>query len=223
MNAIITDYDYTLSDKFMTVELLSLLEKLKITIPGYKKEYTNLKKLYDSGEMQYNDFVDGDMHFIKKYLKGVKYTDLLKVLREDFEPEKNIFGWAKEIRNVFNEDNWMFIIVSSTMGTCLEGVQDVLNFDTYLASSYEIKNQKFTGEFSCQVKSEQKGQYVAALKNSFEKTIVVGDAPGDFGMMKFADKAFLFEPKESTLKITEDLDFEILDRNNALERLKKEI
>lgn len=223
MNAIITDYDHTLSDKFMTVEFLHLLEDLGVTNPGYKKEYANLGKLYRSGEIKYNDFVDRDMDLIRKYLKGVKHTDVLRVIREDFEPEKNLFDWSKKIREVFNKDEWMFIVVSSTMGACLESVQEHLDFDTYLASSYETKGTLYTGEFSCEVKSEQKGQYVAALKGAFEKTIVVGDAPGDFGMMKFADKAFLFEPKESTLEQVGNLKFEVVDRKNVLEKLKKEI
>lgn len=219
MNAIITDYDYTLSDKFMTVEFLHLLEKLEITKPGYAKEYAQLKKKYVSGDLKYNDFVDRDMYFIRKYLKGVKYTDVLKTLREEFEPEKNLFDWSKEIRKHFPKDEWMFIIVSSTMGFCLEEVQEYLDFDTYLASSYEVKNTVFTGEFNCQVKSEQKGQYVAGLKGSFQKTVVVGDAPGDFEMMKFADHAFLFEPKESTLEQVKDLKFSLVDRNNVIDKL----
>ncbi len=223
MNAIITDYDHTLSDKFMTVELLHLLEDLKVTSPGYKKGFSNLIDSYKRDEIGYNEFVSKDMEFIKKYVKGVEYTKLLKVLREDFEPEKNLFSWSKKIRETFNKDEWMFVIVSSTMGVCLENVQDILDFDTYLASSYEVKNGVFTGEFSCQVESEQKGQYVAGLKGSFNKTIVVGDAPGDFKMMKFADKAFLFEPKESTLKQAGDLKFEVVDRENVLDKLEKEI
>ncbi len=223
MNAIITDYDYTLSNKFMTVEFLSLLEDLEITKPGYKKEYEELKKLYDSGDLKYEDFVKKDMEFIKKYLKGVKYTNVLRALREDFDLEKNIFDWSKEIRKIFNKDEWMFIVVSSTAGFCLEKAQDTLDFDTYLASSYEIKDKVFTGEFSCQVRGEEKGQYVAGLKGSFGKTIVIGDAPGDFKMMKFADKAFLFEPKESTLQEAEDLDFDVVSRDDVLEKLKKEI
>ncbi len=223
MNAIITDYDYTLSDKFMSVEFLHLLEDLKITSSGYKKDYAKLRKLYKSGEIMYDEFVDRDMNLIKKYLKGAKYTDVLRVLRENFEHEKNLFDWSKEIRGIFDKNDWMFIIVSSTIGTCLEKMQTILNFDTYLASEYEIENRLYTGEFSCQVKSEQKGQYVAALKGSFEKTIVVGDAPGDFGMMKFADKAFLFEPEKSTLEQSDGLEFEVVDRENILNKLKKEI
>ena len=222
MNAIITDYDYTLSDKFMTVELLHLLEDLKITNPGYKKDYADLVSSYRSNEIKYNDFVSKDMEFIKKYLKGVKYTEILKVLREDFKPEENLFDWSKKIREVFAKDDWMFVIVSSTMGVCLENVQDILDFDTYLASSYEIKNNVFTGEFSCKVASEEKGQYVAGLKGSFNKTIVIGDAPGDFEMMKFADKAFLFEPKESTLEQVGDLKFDVVDRDSIIGKLKKE-
>ncbi len=223
MKAIITDYDHTLSDKFMTVEFFHLLEDLKITNPGYKKEYARLRDRYKSEEIKYNDFVEKDMDLIKKYLKGVKHTDVLKVIREDFDPEKNLFDWSRQIRDLFNKDEWMFIVVSSTMDACLESMQEHLGFDTYLASSYETKGTLYTGEFSCEVKSEQKGQYVAALKGAFEKTIVVGDAPGDFGMMKFADKAFLFEPRESTLEQVENLEFEIVDRKNVIEKLKKEL
>lgn len=223
MKAIITDYDHTLSDKFMTVEFLHLLEDLEITNPGYKQDYAKLRKLYRSGEIKYNDFVERDMNLIRKYLKGVKHTDVLRVIREDFEPEKNLFDWSKEVRKLFNKDEWMFIVVSSTMDSCLESMQESLGFDTYLASSYETKGTLYTGEFSCEVKSEQKGQYVAALKGAFDKTIVVGDAPGDFGMMKFADKAFLFEPKESTLEQVGDLKFDVVNRENVLEKLGKEI
>jgi len=223
MNAIITDYDYTLSDKFMTVELLTLLEELKISPPGYKKDYADLRKKYNSGAIKYNDFVSEDMGFIKKYLKDVKYTDVLKVLREKFEPEKNLFTWSKEIQNIFNKNDWMFIIVSSSMGICIEQMQDILGFDTYLASSYEVKNSVFTGEFSCKVDGEKKTQYVAGLKSSFEKVIVVGDAPGDFGMMKFADIALLFEPNEETKKELDGDNFEIVDRESILPRLQKEL
>lgn len=220
MNAIITDYDYTLSNKFMTVELLHMLEDLKIINPGYKKEYANLKKRYDSGEVKYNDFVKYDMDFIRKYLKGVKYTDFLRALREEFQPEKNLLEWSKEIKNIFDKDNWMFIVVSSTIGICLEQTQDILDFDTYLASSYEVKDTLFTGEFSCQVDSQKKGQYVAGLKPSFEKIIVIGDAPGDFEMIKFGDFPFLFEPNEHTLKQAENLTYEVVNRDNILKKLK---
>ena len=223
MKAIITDYDYTLSDKFMTVELLHLLEELKVTKPGYAKDYIELKKQYDDGVVNYNDFVKNDQFFLQKYLKGVEYVDVLRVVRESLNPEKNLFEWSKEIRSIFNEKDWMFIIISSTMGFCIEQLQDELEFDTYLASSYEVKQGVFTGEFSCQVKKEQKAKYVENLKPSFEKIVVVGDAPGDFGMLELADSAFLFEPNEKTLAEKGDLKCKIVDRNNIVDYLEQEL
>lgn len=221
MNAIITDYDYTLSDKFMTVELLHLLEELGVTKSGYSKEFNKIKESYFNKEKSYDEFVDADMALIKKYLKGVEYTKFLKVLREDFKPEENLFDWSKNIREIFPKEEWMFIVVSSTIGICLEQLQDVLDFDTYFASSYEVKNKVFTGEFSSQVRGQEKTQFVAGLQGNFEKTIVVGDAPADFGMMKFATSAFLFEPKDSTLKEAKGIDLEVVDRENILEKLKE--
>ena len=117
MKAIITDYDHTLSEKFMTVELLRLLEKLKVTKPGYAKDYEGLRDKYVRGEVKYNDFVKTDMAFIRKYLKGVKYIDVLRIIREDLKPEKNIFDWSKKIREIFKKEEWMFIVISSTMGS----------------------------------------------------------------------------------------------------------
>ncbi len=220
MKAIITDYDYTLSEKFMTVELLRLLEKLKVTESGYSADYENLRNLYHAGEVNYNDFVKNDMIFIRKYLKGVEHTKVLEVIRQDLKPEANIFTWAKEIRKIFNKEEWMFIVISSTMGSCLEYVQEYLDFDTYLASSYEVKGGVYTGEFSCQVKKEEKANYVKALKPSFEKIVVIGDAPGDFGMLELADHAFLFEPKEKTLVEAEGLNFKVVNRDDILKNLK---
>ncbi len=221
MKAIITDYDYTLSDKFMTVELLLLLEKLKIIKSGYAKEYQELRQGYVDKSVKYNDFVKNDMNFIRKYLKGVAYSDVRKVIQQELKPEKNLLNWSKEIRKIFKKDEWLFIVISSTMGDCLEKVQELLDFDTYLASRYEIKDRAFTGEFSCQIKKEEKADYVRKIKPSFEKIIVVGDAPGDFGMMEHADKAFLFEPDENTLSELKNSSFEIVNRENVLQKLKQ--
>ncbi len=223
MKAIITDYDHTLSDKFMTVELLHLLEKLKISRPGYAKDYGELRKRYQEGSKSYNDFVKSDMFFIRKYLKGVRYADVLRVIREELNAKKNIFDWSKKIREIFKKEEWLFIVISSTMGECLESVQEELQFDTYLASSYSVKNNVFTGEFSCQIKKEEKANYVKRMRNSLEKIIIVGDAPGDFGMMEYGDKSFLFEPNEKTITELGDLKVEIVNEENILQKLQKEI
>jgi len=90
MKAIITDYDYTLSDKFMTVEFLFLLEAKGI-IKGYVKDYKQLRSDYEKNKKSYNEFVKTDMENMKKYLKGVEYLEVIKVLREDFKPEENVF------------------------------------------------------------------------------------------------------------------------------------
>jgi HAD superfamily phosphoserine phosphatase-like hydrolase len=224
MKAIITDYDYTLSDKFMTVELLFLLEEKKI-IEGYVKDYKKVRADYETGKKSYNEFVYADMENIKRYLEGVEYMDVVRVLREDFNPEKNVFDWTKEIKNIFRPEEWLFIVVSSSMDLCIEKMQDHLGFDTYYCSSYEVKDQKFTGEFRCQVKSEEKGRYVKQLSRDLEKIVVVGDAPGDFEMIEFGSSAYLFEPDENTLaeKKKSKLDCEIVDRNNILEKLKTEV
>ena len=92
-----------------------------------------------------------------------------------------------------------------------------------MASSYEVKESLFTGEFSCQIRKEEKENYVRTLKPSFEKTVVIGDAPGDFGMMEVADAAFLFEPNEKTLEELGKSDFQIVNRENILQNLKKEV
>jgi phosphoserine phosphatase len=223
VKAIITDYDYTLSDKFLTVELFLFLEEKKMTPLGYKKEFNELRQEYHDGKKEYNEFVAADMDLIKKYIKNLKYTDLLRTLREDFDIEGNLFDWSKKIREFFKQDEWMFIIVSSSFGVAIEQMQDVLDFDTYLASSYEVKSGFFTGEFSCHVTSKEKRNYVKMLKDSFEKIIVVGDAPGDFGMMEFANSAFLFEPDEKTRNEIGDIKHRVVNRDNILEFLKKEI
>ncbi len=222
MKAIITDYDYTLSDKFLTVEFLHLLEE-KGVIQGYKKEYKGLIDSYRKGEVSYNDFVATDMDFIKKYLKGVEYTKIIETIREDFNPEKNIFNWSKQIRDTFKQDEWLFIVISSTMDLLLESVQDILEFDSYYCSTYEIKDKKFTGEFKCQVKSEEKGKYVKMLSKDLDYLVVVGDAPGDFEMMKYANSAYLFEPDQYTINKLDDMECKIIDRDNALKTLQKEV
>ncbi len=224
MKAIVTDYDYTLSDKFLTVELLFLLEQ-KGVIKGYKNYYMLLREDYDKGKVSYNSFVNKDMSFIKKYLKDVSYLDVLKIIREDFDVEKNLFDWSKEIRKMFPSEEWIFIVISSTMDLCLEEAQEILDFDTYFCSSYEVKDGKFTGEFNRQVKSKEKGDYIKKLSKDLEKVVVIGDAPGDFEMMKCSSSCFLFEPNAHSMNEfkTAGIDCEIVNRKNILSFLEKEI
>lgn len=109
------------------------------------------------------------------------------------------------------------------MDLLLESVQDILEFDSYYCSTYEIKDKKFTGEFKCQVKSEEKGKYVKMLSKDLDYLVVVGDAPGDFEMMKYANSAYLFEPDQYTINKLDDMECKIIDRDNALKTLQKEV
>lgn len=218
MKAIITDYDYTLSKKFMTVELLKALEEKGLLKKEYRKEYSKIKKNYSQGELSYNDLVKTNMELMSTCLKDVSYMEVIRILKDEFDVSGNIYEWATKIKDIFRDD-WLFIVVSSTMDLCLEDVQENLKFDTYLASSYQVIGGKFTGEMSSRVESEDKARYVKSLRKSFEQIIVIGDAPGDFGMLDQADVAILFEPNEHTLKEVKNDKYIIANSENIIDIL----
>jgi HAD superfamily phosphoserine phosphatase-like hydrolase len=196
MKIAVFDLDMTISDGYSGADISAEFEKANLIKPGFIAGQAKIREDYFSGKIDYNDVVSPLNKLIEETYKGADFVEIRKFIKEEYQPEKKIYEWVPDLFDYLHKKDYLIAIVSGSFDFYVEALQDILDFDTFYASSYEVEGGLFTGKNNFFVNDVVKATYVKQIANG-NFTIVVGDSKGDEDMMKVANKAFYLLDKNS--------------------------
>lgn len=222
MKVAIFDFDQTLTNAFVSVELMMELEKHKIIRPGYIKFMENLLEGYKNKTISYND--GANQEFVQRAinLDGVSVLKFQQFVENDFKVERFINSWVKELFDLLHSKGYLIVVISGAMEAFLEVAQEKLGFDSYFGSRVGILEGKYTNSPDLFMNDEEKSRILKQLTKDSDMTLGFGDSTGDVKMLELMDFGFLYQPKEEAiLAIQGKSNISIVDEKSIIEAVKK--
>lgn len=145
----IFDVDHTITRNITSLSYLNLLIKKKIFSITILRYWPFLTINYNFGKMN-------DRHFNKRLdeLVGIEEKFLDEVAAENFSNmlRKNyIFSGAKKLISELKAQGKIIILATSSMETVIKPLADYLGADAVIATKFEYKDGKCTGQFQGKV------------------------------------------------------------------------
>lgn len=214
----IMDYDHTLSKGVISIELLKQMEKDGKISKGYSSEIENIKKK----NIGYNNIAREIHETHAKYLKGIKEIDFIRYI-ENFDIRQYLNIWSLELIKLLKENNYFTVIVTAGIQQLFQKIQEELDIDTVFATRMEIKNGKFQGKIIDHINNNRKLEITRKIVKDADFTLAIGDSEGDIEMLSYVNRGYLYEPNELLKKKLKNENLVLVDENNILQTIKRDI
>ncbi len=215
MKIAIFDYDNTLSEGYSKYDVGFALEDAGLIKKGFRQEIEKLENDYDDGLFDYNEKFLKDKQIFIKYFNGLKRTDIVRFINDDFDLSKNQYPWAKELINKLHENGFIVVIISGCWDFIIEEAQEILDFDTFYASEFVIRDSKLTKEFVQIMDNNMKRKIVERLLKDSELSIGMGDSTADFEILDRVDHPFLISNNKEAVNASKNKNFTLVNKENA--------
>lgn len=221
MNIAIFDFDQTLSEGYSRYELGYAMEKAGMIKPGLQAEVEALETSYHDGQISYNQKYQDDKKIFSKYYEGINRVEMERFLRDQFNLEERIFPWAKGLISSLQDKQYITIVISGCWDFIIEEAQEILQFDTFFASSFEIKEGLVTANYNRIIDYKMKDYYSSQLLDDAEKSIGLGDSEADLVFLRKVKNGFLFEPAPDALRLSSNDNLKVVNRENVIKEIGK--
>lgn len=220
MNIAILDFDNTLYQGYSRYELGIAMEHAGMIHKGFQNEIEDLQRKYDDGQISYNEKFDQDKAIFSKYYNGVNQVETEKFLRDDFEFESLMMPWAKPAIEMLHNHDYIVVVVSGCWDFIIEFAQEILDFDTFFASSFEVKEGYITENYNRILDSKTKKVYSTELLKDAEKSVGIGDSTADLVFLEMVDTGLLYEPRTDAVNAVTSERVVLVNGMDVLEKLE---
>ncbi len=221
MNLAIFDYDNTLSKGYSKYELGFALEDAGMIQKGFKQEVEELESNYLSGQFNYNEKFLKDKVIFKKYFTGLKRTELIRFIKDDFDLEGLLFDWSKDLISELHKRDFIVVVISGCWDFIIEEAQEILDFDTFYASEFIVKENILTNDFQQIITHEMKNDISKKLLNNVDISIGLGDSISDFEILEKATFPFLITTNQEAIDLSKGKNFVLVNESNAKDEILK--
>jgi HAD superfamily phosphoserine phosphatase-like hydrolase len=217
MKLTILDFDNTLSEGFSRYELGYAMEEIGMIKHGLKAEIEELQLQYEEGQISYNTKFDDDKKIFSKYYEGVSKLETERFLRDEFDLESKIFPWSKDLIAKMREEDYLVVVISGCWDFVIEYAQELLEFDSFFATSFKIETGLFTNEYTRIIDHKKKEVYSKQLLTEATKSIGIGDSAADLEYLKLVDHGFLIDPKQDAIDQITTSSIKITNSDNIVQ------
>lgn len=219
MRIAIFDYDNTLSEGYSKYELGYALEDAGLIKKGFRADVEKLESDYDAGAYDYNTKFLMDKKIFARYFAGLKRTDIVRFINDDFDLRKAQYPWATSLIEALHEHDFLVVIISGCWDFIIEEAQEILDFDTFYASEFVVKENKLTKEFSQIMDNNNKRDIVKRLLRNSDLSIGMGDSIADFEILERVDHPFLISNNREAVDASKSKGYAIVTKVNAGEKI----
>ncbi len=141
------------------------------------------------------------------------------------EYKLQIYTYTRDLAKSLKNDGYVLIAISGSHNELVERVARQHNFDFWVGTEYQRKNERFTGEKI--VGSHDKKSTLQAIINkeklSTADSYAIGDSLSDVSMLEIVDNPIAFNPDIELLKIAQHSNWPIvIERKNVVYKLNPE-
>jgi HAD superfamily hydrolase (TIGR01490 family) len=208
------DIDGTIFRKNLAFELLNELSWMKVFPKGVRNELIGLYGNWLDNEGTYDAYRIKLVELYEKNIQGKNQEEIIAAAKRVARfNAKRIYIYAKRLMDKMRSDHIMLVISGSPVEIVKE-YAELLNFDAYFGSVYEIdKNKIYTGKTIFEPthdKSAVVKQFVAENDISMVGSFGIGDTQSDAPFLDLVDFPIAFNPDLNLRKIAEQKKWKIM-------------
>lgn len=195
-NLLLTDVDGTLTKKSIVLSHAGyLIEKGLINDDGsYQAWIDDMKneKLIVAVAENYRHEIVG---------LTVEQMQAEKFISEFLENEENWYSTLGKLKELKEKENFEVYLITGSSDFLIKELAKKLDVN-FFATTYELENNKFTGNIKGMFSEEQKSECITKniVLSDYHYIIGMGDTVSDNGIFKHSDFKLLVDPTQETLE-----------------------
>lgn len=198
----IFDIDGTIFRSSLLIELVETLVQEKIFSPNASKIYRPAQKQWFDRKGEYEDYISAVVKSFEKNLKGVDYSDFLKVAKRVVTNNKDrVYRFTRDLIKQLKRENYYLLAISNSPREVVKEFCKNLGFDKIYGRLYEVdKRNRFNGKL---VFADLMNDKAKVLRRVVEKeglalkgSVGVGDTEGDIKFLELVDQPICFNPNK---------------------------
>lgn len=213
------DIDGVIYDGHIMLEQIKLQEKSGLLVKGtWNKIFIEAVK-YKLHLKKYKDAANSLLNIHAMSLKNKDYKNIEdNVYQYIFKHESDFFSYFKKIILLLKETHDICLVTNNFQFTC-EAVGKLFKIDKYISSIAEVEDGNFTGRVKLSLVGK-KG-IISELINCYDPkgSIAVGSSLNDTDMLDKVEFPFVMEPDKQTKKVANEKSWNIVNRNNIVEKI----
>jgi HAD superfamily hydrolase (TIGR01490 family) len=196
------DIDGTIFRWTFIAELMQALTKKgifsKSVIQQTEKVYFDWKDRRGS----WDDYITTVVNVTNSALGGVSEKEVDNVIKEIvFNKKDNLYVFTRDLIKKLKEKNYYLLAISASPEKIIAEFTNILGFDKFYGTVYEIKNGKYTGNELNEIFLNKHKTLKVFLKENPQVTlkgsIGVGDSQSDISFLEMVDNPIAFNPEKT--------------------------
>lgn len=225
---VIFDIDGTIFRSSLLIEITEALVQEGIFPAEAKNAYAKAYENWANRKDSYDKYIGAVINAFGKNIKGIKYSDFLKIAKKVVAFHKNrVYRYTRDLVKELKKKNYYLLAVSNSPKSILDEFCKHLGFSKVYGRFFETsKNGKFTGKV---LHLDLVNDKAKILKRAVEKenltlknSIGVGDSESDIPFLKMVERPICFNPNSVLYKYAKRFGWEILvERKDVIYRINK--
>jgi HAD superfamily hydrolase (TIGR01490 family) len=209
------DIDGTIFRETLIVELMKSLIYHKIFPRKAKREVEDEYFAWVNKKGTYQVYINKVLRVYKKYIKGCRKKDVVRILRKDVIPyfKDRTYTYTKNLVKKLRKTHLLISISGSPQEAVVE-YNKYLKFDVAFGTVFEIDEKgKYTGKIildAAEKKDEILEEFIRKNDLSLKGSYGVGDSHVDIGFLKKVEHPIVFNPSLALYRVAKKRKWQII-------------
>jgi HAD superfamily hydrolase (TIGR01490 family) len=176
-----------------------------------------------SAQESFREYEQALVRVFEQELKGLSADDLRLAAEEVFDEYKDqVYTYTRDLIRTLKAKHYLLFAISGSPDIIVQKLADYYGFDDFAASSYEIRDDHFTGAIDLSI-----GKKAALLRGLIDKhhaslsgSIAVADGEGDIDMLNMVEQPIVFNPSKQLINYATKKHWPVVvERKNVIYKL----
>lgn len=152
-----------------------------------------------SSENSYKNYENTLIEVFDKAITKIDYSVYEEMAEEVFQEHKDqVYTYTRGLIKELKDKDYMLFAISGSPREVVEKVAKYWGFDDWIASEYEVENNKITGNKKLGFIDKNKSveSFVEKYGLSYKESCGVGDSESDIKMLKKVEAPIAFNPSK---------------------------
>lgn len=198
----IFDVDGTIFRSSLLIEVIETMVQTGVFPAEAQKAYARAYKKWSDRQGSYENYLKAMIDVFPKYIKGVKHSEYMKVVKTVGQFHKNrVYRHTRALVKKLKKQKYYLLAISGSPFEVVREFCQGWGFDKMYGRIFEVdKNDRLTGrvlhENLIRDKAKTLLRAVKLEKLSLENSYGIGDSETDIPVMKIVDHPICFNPNK---------------------------
>lgn len=221
------DFDGTLIRWQLYHSMFDKLKNLKKINPAEVDKVRQARLLWKtrSSENSYQNYERVLVRVFDSALTKVDFSIYEEMAEEVFQEHKDqVYTYTRNLIKQLKDKDYMLFAISGSPREAVEKVAKYWGFDDWIASEYEVRDNKITGNQTLGFLDKNKSveYFVEKYDLVYKDSIGVGDSGSDIKMLKKVENPIAFNPSKELFEHASQHKWQIvIERKNVVYELNR--